>query len=320
MKSSALLISTIYRFAALSFLKFLGGKDIGIDKINEGLIKDYERYLLAEKKSKNTVSCYMRSLRAVYNQAIAEKVFIAETKEKPFSDVFTGNAKTEKRAISASAISRLVEVKLDEFAKEKGISLSFSRDLFMFGIYTQGMSFTDLANLKKENINEGFIRYNRKKTGQTITIQMEDCMSETIGRYSDPNSDYIFPVLSKYKNYSEEVKWKKTKAALTKHNENLKKIAVMVDIKEKLTSYVARHSWASLASQEGVPIATISRGMGHESEKTTRIYVSQLDNSDVGEANRKVLSRIINPKPQKGDFTAQPPEREVKAVNLFNTL
>ena len=301
----------IYRFAALSFLKFLGGKDIGIEKINKGLIKDYERYLLAEKKSKNTVSCYMRSLRAVYNQAIAEKVFIAETKDKAFSDVFTGNAKTEKRAIDANAISRLAEVKTDEIKEEKRSkitkitklnSLYFIRDLFMFSFYTQGMSFADMVNLKKENIKDGFIRYNRKKTGQRITIQMETCMKEIINRYLDPNSDYIFPVLSKYENCSEQVKWEKTNSALAAYNKKLKGLAVFVGIDGHLTSYVARHSWASLASQEGVPIATISRGLGHESEKTTRIYVSQLDSSDVGRANRQVISRISALKSPETEF------------------
>jgi len=289
----------IYKFAAHSFLKFLNGKDISIEKINGDLIKDYERYLLTENKSKNTISCYMRSLRAAYNQAIAEKLFIVkDTRDKPFSDVFTGNAKTEKRAICANAISHLAEVKIDEFKEEREIketklnSLCFIRDLFLFCFYTQGMSFSDMANLKKENIKGGFIRYKRKKTGQTITIRLEDCIKEIINRYFDSNSDYIFPILRKYENCSEQVKWEKTKFALAIYNKKLKELANFAGIDEHLTSYVARHSWASLASQEGIPIATISRGMGHESERTTQIYISQLDSSDVGEANRKILSRI----------------------------
>jgi integrase len=156
------------------------------------------------------------------------------------------------------------------------------------------MSFTDMANLKKENVGAKSIRYKRKKTGQLITVETEDCMKEIIDRYADADSDYLFPILGGITD--EYAKWKKTNAALTRYNKNLKKLAASAGLDVPLTGYVARHSWASAASQEGIPIATISRGMGHESEKTTRIYISQLDFSDVGRANRQVISRILSPR------------------------
>jgi len=281
-----------YRYAAVSLRKFLGGKDICIDKVTAGLMKNYEQYLQTEHKSKNTISCYMRSLRAAYNQALNENVFIPEeTKSNPFSGVFTGNAKTLKRAISAKDILLLTTLSLNPSIPQ---SLSFSRDLFLFSFYTQGMSFSDMANLKTENIKDGFIRYNRKKTGQQVTVELETCMKEIIGRYSDCKSNLIFPLLREYSDCSESVQWEKTRAALAAHNKNLDKLAGLTGISNRLTSYVARHSWASIASQKGVPVATISRGMGHESEKTTRIYISQLDHSDVGRANRQVLSCVTN--------------------------
>jgi len=278
------------QYAAVSFRKFLGGKDIAINKINTGLMKNYELYLQAECKSKNTISCYMRSLRAVYNQAIEENIFIPEeTKSKPFSGVFTGNAKTQKRAIGVKDILQLTTQSLNSSIPQ---SLHFSRDLFLFSFYTHGMSFSDMANLKTENIKNGFIRYNRKKTGQQITVELEACMKEIIARYSDDKSSFIFPILREYSDCDESVQWKKTCTALTIHNKNLNKLAGLAGITNRLTSYVARHSWASIASQEGIPLATIGRGMGHESEKTTRIYISQLDSSDVGRANRQILSRF----------------------------
>jgi len=286
-----------YRFAAACFLNFLDGKDIRIEKVNATLIKSFEHYLQTKNKSKNTVSCYMRSLRAAYNEATGESKLsvLRKTREKPFSKVFTGNAKTEKRAIGAQSIINLAEVKLDESGEKKGKetdihSLNFSRDLFLFSFYTQGMSFTDMANLKKENIRGKVIRYHRKKTGQLITVEMEDCMKVIIERYSDPDSDYLFPILRGLNN--EFDKWTKTRFALSRYNKNLKRIAFYAGIDVHITGYVSRHSWASLASQEGIPIATISRGMGHESEKTTRIYISQLDFSDVKQANRQIISRI----------------------------
>jgi len=277
-----------YRFAAVSFLKFLGGNDIGIHRINAELIKSYERYLLANNKANNTISFYMRSLRSVYNQAIEEKIFKPrKANEKPFSGVFTGYAKTQKRAISAENVSLLM--KLDEV---KQPSLLQSLHLFLFSFYTQGMSFADMANLKKENIKGDVIRYNRKKTGQQITIALLECMKIIIGYYSDFKSDYIFPILRSCEHGSEYEKWKKTASALAAFNKNLAILAKSAGITARLTSYVARHTWATLASLEGIPLATISKGMGHESEKTTRIYISQLDFSDVERANRKILSRF----------------------------
>jgi len=281
-----------YHYAVVSLRKFLGGKDICIDKVTAGLMKNYEQYLQTEEKSKNTISCYMRSLHAAYNQAVNENVFIPEeTKSKPFSGVFTGNAKTQKRAIGVEEILQLTTQSLNPSTPQ---SLSFSRDLFLFSFYTQGMSFSDMANLKTENIKDGFIRYNRKKTGQQITVKLEACMKEIIERYSDAKSNLIFPVLRKYSECSESVQWKKTSVALAAHNKNLDKLAGLTGISSRLTSYVARHSWASIASQKGVPVATISKGMGHESEKTTRIYISQLDHSDVDRANRQILSCVTN--------------------------
>ena len=208
-----------YKYAGVSLKKYLGGNDISIDKITCDLIKDYERWLEANCNSKNTISCYMRSLRAIYNRAIKNKIFIAdETKPKPFSKVFTGNAKTPKRAAGVEEISRLMELGgedngVEDFKGFKGIksfntveavestapdepaepkekkkkkeplSMSVSLDMFLFCFFAQGMAFVDAANLKKENIRDGFLRYNRKKTGQQITIKLEDRMKAIIDRF-----------------------------------------------------------------------------------------------------------------------------------------
>ena len=277
-----------YQFAARSLYKFLGNKDIHIGKINAVLMEDYERYLLSMGKSKNTVSCYMRSLRAAYNLAIREKiVIVGKNDNNPFSGVFTGNAKTPKRAISVEAIKKIMTV---DSKKLKAKNLLFFRDLFLFSFYTHGMSFSDIVNLKKENIKDGKIVYRRRKTGQTIIIELEECMKEIIARYANSDSPYIFPILKDYK--EDFAQWKQTRTALATYNRNLKSLATLADIGEKLTGYVARHSWATIASQEGIPLSIISRGMGHESEKTTQIYILRADYSDVGRANRLILSRF----------------------------
>jgi integrase len=162
----------------------------------------------------------------------------------------------------------------------------------MFSFFTCGMSFVDLANLRKNNIKGNAIIYQRKKTGQTIKIELFDCMIEIIERYRDSNSDFLFPILRKFEKCCDFVKWQKSREALATYNRRLKKIAKLAGLSEHITSYVARHSWASIASQIGVPLSTISRGMGHESEKTTRIYISQLDFSDVTRANKQIFALL----------------------------
>jgi len=287
-----------YHSAKADFLKFLDNRDIHIDKINAVLMEDYERYLLSRNKSKNTVSCYMRSLRAAYNRAVREKIFTAKrTNENPFSYVFTGNAKTTKRAIDSTSISKLMKAEIPGNGRNSQ-KLFFFRDLFMFSFFTHGMSFSDMAELTKKNFAGGCIRYKRKKTGQLITVELEDCMKTIIDRYRDDRSQYIFPILRDFEESegSGYGKWKKTAYVLADYNRGLKKLAGLAGIEEHLTSYVSRHSWATMASREGIPVATISRGMGHESEKTTRIYISGADYSDVGLANRRILSHFTGKK------------------------
>jgi integrase len=282
--------SRAYTSADKSFSRFLAGKDIRLNRINASLMKEYEEYLYRSNCRKNTVSCYMRSLRASYNTAIREKLVTAK-KENPFGYVFTGNATTNKRAINEQTIKRICALgnKMDDNLSNTALQLSC--DLFMFSFFTQGMPFADMANLKWENIISDHIQYSRQKTGQMICIKMEDCMLRIINKYAKKNSGYIFPMLRECR--TAESRWKKTQSALSTHNRYLKKLAKLAGIEETLTSYVPRHSWASIASAEGIPVATISRGMGHESEKTTRIYISRLDYSDVGEANHRIIMKIF---------------------------
>ena len=279
-----------YKNAKLSFLKFTGGKDIGLNDITPDVIKNYEDYLKKKNLSLNTISCYNRSLCAAFNRAMKE-LFLIERQNapNPFAGIFTRYAKTTPRAINVEELKKLDALVLDKPAQPAG-PLTFTPDLFMFCFFAQGMTFSDVVNLRKENLKDGFIVYKRQKTGQTVTVVLEDRLKETIKRYSSPDFEFIFPVLRKYENSDRETQWKQTCRALAAYNRNLGKLAKMTGIESRLTSYSARYSWASVASQAGIPIATISRGMGHESERTTQIYISRLDLSDLKKASEQILS------------------------------
>ena len=261
-----------YRNALNSFLCY-HSEDILFNRINSFLIKSYEQWLRSKKVSLNTISFYMRILRAVYNKAV-ETGLTCQT--FPFREVYTGVEKTNKRNMDKQTLSQLYKLDL----KDKP-SLSFARDIFLFSFYSRGMAFVDIAFLKKENLVGGYIIYNRHKTGQSLTIRIEPCMQEIIDRYSCSKNGFLFPIIKEKQSYQ---------STLRIHNFRLKALSRILHLDKQLTSYVARHSWASIAKQNGIPIQVISEGMGHRDENTTRIYLASLEQSVIDKANAKLLS------------------------------
>ena len=160
---------------------------------------------------------------------------------------------------------------------------ALARDLFMFSFYTRGMSFVDMIYLRKSDISDGVLTYKRKKTGQTLTLRIEPPLQRIIDRYNG-DSPYILPVLARddsYRAYRQQQR---------ELNKFIRKIGAMLEISEPLTFYAARHSWATLARDCGTPLTVISAGMGHTSERTTRIYLAQLDHDVIDKANRKIIN------------------------------
>lgn len=266
-----------YISAAKSFRQFLENKDIPIAQLESRTIKAYEAFLTAKGLSMNTVSFYMRNLRAIYNHAVEEN--LAE-QHFPFKRTYTGICKTVKRAVSIDTIQKIASLDYSVFP-----DLEFSADIFLFSFYTRGTAFVDIAYLQHKNIKNGYLTYHRKKTGQRITIRWERCMAEIVEKYHNHHSasPYLLPILKGNNTRTEYL------TASHRLNRNLKKIGQLIDSQTPLTLYVARHSWASIAHSKQIPIATISEALGHNSESTTRIYLTSLDNSAVDNANRLVL-------------------------------
>ena len=260
-----------YRTTLSSFCRYCS-EDVLFSRINNSLIKGYEHWLKTKKVALNTISFYMRILRAVYNKAV-EMGLACQT--FPFKNVYTGIEKTVKRSIRKQALAQLYKLDLNDKPP-----LSFARDMFLFSFYSRGMSFIDLAFLKRENIVGEYIIYNRHKTGQSLTVKIEPCMQTIIDRYAY-SKDFLFPIIKENQSYQ---------SALRIHNIRLKALSQMLHLGKLLTSYVARHSWASIAKQNGIPIRIICEGMGHQNENTTRIYLASLEQSVVDKANAKLLS------------------------------
>lgn len=228
----------------------------------------------------NTISFYMKRLRAVYNNAVEDGY--VENKN-PFKKVFTSSEKTIKRAIPLKFVRKLKDLDLS-YSPSK----SFARDMFLFSFYTRGMAFVDMAYLQKKNLKDNVLTYRRKKTGQLLSIRWEDCMENIVDQYSSLSSPFLLsiikePTVNTRKQYHN---------ALTLINHNLKAIGKELGLTLPLTMYVARHSWASIARDEGIPISVISEGMGHDSESTTQIYLASLETHVIDKANKKILKLL----------------------------
>lgn len=263
-----------------SFSRFRNGADITLNELDQSIILEYESYLKASGVCPNTSSFYMRNLRAVYNRAV-EKGIITQT--FPFRHVYTGIGKTVKRAVTLNTIKRIKNMNLSAEP-----SLEYARDMFMFSFYTRGMSFIDMAYLKKTNLHDGTLTYRRKKTGQQLNIKWESCMQAITEKYGTENSKYMLPIISEH----DKDERHQYKVACHLMNIKLKKIGKKLGLHIPLTMYVARHSWASVAKSKNIPVSIISEGMGHDSEKTTMIYLATLDTSAIDKANRMILRAL----------------------------
>ena len=272
--------SETYTAALRSFNGFMNDKEVLFDQINSDLIAEYEAYLKGRGNSPNTVSFYMRILKSVYNRAVEEGL---TEQRHPFKSVYTGVEKTLKRAISLNHLKRI-----------KGLDLSlkpnldFARDMFLFSFYTRGMSFIDMAYLRKKDLQNSILSYRRRKTGQQLFIKWEKCMQEIVDKYPVNETEYLLPII-----IQRDVDYRKQYTnELHRVNHLLKKIGNQLGLSIPLTMYVGRHSWASVAKSRNVPISVISEGMGHDSENTTQIYLASLDTSVVDNANKKILDLL----------------------------
>ncbi len=268
-----------YTTALNSFRRFRSGHDITPEELDTDMTMEYEAYLKSRGVSMNSVSFYNRILRAVYNRAVEKGMTV---QRHPFKHVYTGIEKTRKRAVPLATIRRIKELDLS-----RKPSLDFARNMFLFSFYTRGMSFIDMAYLRKKDLQDGILSYRRRKTGQRLFIRWEKSMQEIIDRYPNNESGYLLPIIK-----SEEDAHLHYRNALRLVNNRLKELSALAGLSGKLTMYVSRHSWASIAKSQNVPLSVISAGMGHDSEHTTQIYLAALDNAAIDKANSWILKKL----------------------------
>lgn len=272
-----------YTNAVNRFIEFRNQKDLTFSQMTADMMEMYQAWLWNRGVGQNTVSFYLRTLRTLHHKAVEAG---QATSNDIFAHVQTANVRTAKRAISIKDIRKIEKLDLP-----RGSSLDKARDMFLFSFYLRGMAFVDMAFLKKSDLKCGLVSYNRRKTHQNLNIEWIKPMQAIIDKYAEQTKDspYMLPILTG-KETSPYTQYRKVEYNT---NYNLKKIGKMIGLKIPLTTYVARHTWASIALHMNIPIATISEGMGHNSYKTTQIYLESIDVATINEANRRIIRKIL---------------------------
>lgn len=271
--------SEAMRSSLKSFMRFRGGLDLTFSRIDSNLMEQYEAYLKHRGVTRNTSSFYMRNLRSAYNNAVREGV---ASNQSPFDRVYTGVDKTSKRAISINELRKIKKIDVSSSP-----SLNFAKDILLFSFYTRGMSFVDMANLKKKDVVDGYITYSRKKTGQRLSVEVEPELKVILNKYKS-TTQYLLPIITK-EDGTERTQYRNQ---LVRINRNLRKLGKMAGLSIPLTTYVARHAWASIARTKGIALPVISQALGHDNEITTQIYLDSIRANEVDKANRTILDEL----------------------------
>ncbi|MCC8036075.1 MAG: site-specific integrase [Rikenellaceae bacterium] len=277
-----------YRSAARSLIMFNDGHDMLLGEITSRKMHLYERWLLDRGLQMNTVSFYMRNLRAIYYRAVAAKI-ISPTEINPFESVYTGVYETRRRSLDRQDINALAGL-------EKKISAADTRLrsallYFLFAYHARGMSFIDLAHLKKSDVKNGSIIYKRKKTGFYIEVKVTKPMKRIMDGFKSvtKTSPFVFPIIDPAA-ANHRLQYE---SALNRQNKALKELAGLAGIENSLSTHVARHTWATLAKRMGYNVSLISEGLGHRDTKVTSIYLASFERSALDELSVRMSKAVV---------------------------
>ena len=268
-----------YQSTYASLAKYIGKKEVKISQVNHRFVTCYRDFLSKNGATENTIGYYLRNFRALYNLAVKDG--LVPPCDYPFKEICTKPCKTVKRALDREQMVKLACLSLHSDAE-----LKRSLDLFLFGFYAQGMAFVDIAYLKWKNISGNRIIYRRHKSKQLIQIVITPQIKSIIdehGNNTNNAEEYVFSVI---KNNANE--YTQYRTALGRTNRHLKIISAKLKIDPPLTTYTARHTWATLAREYGAPVSAISAGLGHTKEEMTLVYLKELDLAPLHRINKMV--------------------------------
>lgn len=281
MKRTGYMLSIKQTFNSL--VAFSSSLDIPFSDIDVAWLRRYETWLRKQGKSENTIGIRFRNLRMIYNLAIEKGVVKKEY--YPFSSykVSRLHKDTAKRAIQKEDIRAVINYPV----KGKDFYTRLAVALFSFSYFMGGINFVDMAYLTSKNIVGGRLIYTRRKTGKLINLPLSSEALSVLEAKNSTGGNYLFPILSP-SHKTEQMKLNRLHKVITKVNRVLKQIGKELNLSVKLTTYVARHSFATVLKREGVSTSIICETLGHSSEKVTQIYLDSFENSQIDEAMSKL--------------------------------
>lgn len=284
LKSKRVGNARVYKHTLNAVKNFRKSKDFTFDELNLDFLNRFEKYHLGKGNKLGGLSVYLRTIRAINRKAI--KSGIADNEGYAFNDYIIRSGKPEKRALPINAIRKIAELELDE-----NTALYRDRNIFMMSFLLNGMSFVDMAHLKLSNLIDGRIKYSRKKTNEPYNIKIHNQLKPFLTFFTKgkEKSDYLLNIIKSdipTDSYNQIV-W-----ARKRFNDNLKKLAELAGIEENITSYAARHSFASGANDMGIPLTAISQMLGHKRISTTQAYLANLRKSKMDEYQDEIFGQL----------------------------
>ncbi len=255
--------------------------------IDAVFLEKFEGWMRSKGNKETTLSFQMRTLRAMFNRAIKAKIVSRE--KNPFNEykISKFNTRTPKRALSKADMMKIIDA---DCSQGKEIE-QFAHDIFVFSYLCGGISFVDIANLTPANIADGRLIYHRQKTHGAINVPLSEKAKAIIGKYDShcEQAGYLFPILDERVHITPLQKKNRVHKMCSRVNVALRNIAKRLKIKATVTTYVARHSFATVLKKSGVNIGIISEALGHHSLKTTQIYLGAFENSQIDAAMQNLL-------------------------------
>lgn len=278
----------VYRSSLNAIIAYCGGEDFTFNEITPEWLKGFEIHLRKRKCSWNTVSTYMRILRAVYNRAVDNN----EAKYIPrlFRYVYTGTRTEHQRALETGDVEKIFAGLI--LLSGVNPAMQRARHFFILMFLMRGMPFVDLAYLRKSDLHGNVITYRRRKTGRPLSVTLTNEAMRIVRMYmnQDVHSPYLFSFLRSPEGTMEA--YREYQLALRSFNRQLLILGEFLGIPNRLSSYTARHTWATTAYYCEVHPGIISQAMGHSSITVTETYLKPFQNKKIDEANKLIIDFI----------------------------
>lgn len=278
----------VYRSSLNAIIAYRGKGDFTFNEVTPEWLKGFEIHLRSRGCSWNTVSTYLRTFRAVYNRAVDCRgaVYVPHL----FRSVYTGTRADRKRALDTEDMQK-VFTKLPQ-SSAVTYDMRRTQELFVLMFLLRGLPFVDLAYLRKSDLHDNVITYRRRKTGRPLSVTLTQEAMAILKRYMnrDMSSPYLFPLLNSREGTKEA--YHEYQLALRNFNRQLMLLGEMLGLGDKLSSYTARHTWATTAYYCEIHPGVISEAMGHSSITVTETYLKPFRNRKIDEANKKVVDFI----------------------------